>query len=369
MQTLVVQLLTFYSVYRCITCHGQDVFLTRVTPSSLVCDSLCTYTTRCGSYFWDAATGSCHLHAGRDTGSSRWGRLLVQYQATPRKDMCGSRVCGIHQICVPVEAGSTHICLGMTLGTTASTASTTSVTTSSTETSAFNVPSTSPATPVTTTLATPSQSTAAQSTPTATTTEALTTTNSPTTAVATTPGVSSVATTSTTVPTTSTDVPTTSTSVPTTSTHAPTTSTPVPTTSTATSTVTTTSTSSTSTSTTTTTTTPMTTMTYDCAVTSLSVNNNECGTYIGCYFDDWGRVLPYGHLVDRSTMTSEKCMLNCYGNYSHFGIEDGTECFCGNEIKSGYSKKGDNECPKTCPGDSGSRCGGPWRISIYMIVP
>ncbi|XP_071111449.1 uncharacterized protein [Haliotis cracherodii] len=359
MYMFVVQLLTVYSVCSYITCQGQDVFLTRVLPSSLVCGSLCTYTTRCGSFIWDAASSSCHLHTGGDTGNSRWGMMQAQYQVNPRSSVCGSRLCGIHKTCVPVEAGSGHICLGMTPASVASVAATTPTTTRSgppTATSAITSSTNSPATSVTTPLGTFFQSTTAASTSNTVASTSTTAASTSTTQSATT--TTSPAITSASLPTTT---PPTSAVTPTSTTATPSTS--MPTTSP------TTTVSTTSPAASTTTTTATTTKSYTCAVTSQSVNNNECGTYLGCYMDDWSRVLPDGHLVDRTTMTTETCMLNCYGNYTHFGVEDGSECFCGDVIKTGYTMKADNECSARCSGNRGTGCGGPWRISIYRIVP
>ena len=51
-------------------------------------------------------------------------------------------------------------------------------------------------------------------------------------------------------------------------------------------------------------------------------------------------------------------------NYTFF-FQSGDQCFCGNS----YGKHGsrpESECNDPCPGDSLEKCGGHWRLSIYL---
>ncbi|XP_071111223.1 uncharacterized protein [Haliotis cracherodii] len=189
MYMFVVQLFTVYSVCSYITCQGQDVFLTRVLPSSLVCGSLCTYTTRCGSFIWDAASSSCHLHT---RGETETGTMPVQKSGKGSQRMtCHTRPCKEEEVCVPAEAGVKYLCLasGVTTPTTAAPVTATTTTLSTTTI----------ATPITTTTTT--LSTTFTTTPVTTTTTTLSTTSTTTPVTTTT---TTLSTTSTTTPVTTT---------------------------------------------------------------------------------------------------------------------------------------------------------------------
>ncbi|XP_046369300.2 integumentary mucin C.1-like [Haliotis rufescens] len=340
MYMFVFEVVTVYIICSHATCKGEEVFLTRVVPSSLRCGSLCTYTTRCGSYTWDAVTRSCHLHTQGDTGTETMP--LAKYWKEFQGMVCRGRPCKENEVCVPVEAGTNYVCVASTAATT-----TTTTTTPSTTPSATTTTNTTPQQTTTTRTPPPTTTTTTPSPPTTTTTpppHSTTTTQSPTT--------------TTTIPpppvTTTTPPPTT-----TTTTQPPlvTTTTPSPATTTTTPSPTTT-TPTTLTTTTTTTTCPAT------------VNQaNVPYTYVGCYTDDKSRVLPYGLMGDRRCLTTETCKLHCHGmNYIYFGTEAGRQCFCGAVIKDGFMKKPDSECNVPCPGDRSTMCGGGWMISIYKIV-
>ncbi|XP_046369348.1 integumentary mucin C.1-like [Haliotis rufescens] len=376
MYMFVFEVVTVYIICSHATCKGEEVFLTRVVPSSLVCDSLCAYTTRCGSYTWDAVTRSCHLHTQGDTGTETMP--LAKYWKESQGMVCRGRPCKENEVCVPVEAGTNYVCVASTAATT-----TTTTTTPSTTPSATTTTNTTPQQTTTTRTPPPTTTTTTPSPPTTTTTpppHSTTTTQSPTTTTTIPPPPT---TTTTPSPTTTTTAPspsiTTTIPSPATTTTTPTspvtTTTPPPTTTTTTQpplvTTTTPSPATTTTTpsptTTTPTTLPTTTTTTTCPAT---VNQaNVPYTYVGCYADDWRRVLPYGKIGDRRCLTTETCKLHCHGmNYIYFGTEAGFECFCGDVIKGGYMKKPDSECNAPCTGDRSTMCGWHWRISIYKIV-
>ncbi|XP_048257825.1 WSC domain-containing protein ARB_07870-like [Haliotis rufescens] len=167
-------------------------------------------------------------------------------------------------------------------------------------------------------------------TTTATTTATLTSTTSRTTPITTTTMTLSTTTTTTPITATTTTLSTTTTTTPTT----PTTNQP--------------------------TTPPTTTSTTPCP--------EDSHTYVGCYEDDASRVLPGSHLVRDTDLTIETCKLHCHGiNDTHFGVENGRECFCGDVIKGWYRRRPDTECNVPCTGDRSTMCGGDWRMSIYKI--
>eukprot|EP00392_Amoebophrya_sp_AT5.2_P010373 g10433.t1 len=115
--------------------------------------------------------------------------------------------------------------------------------------------------------------------------------------------------------------------------------------------------------------------------------------YLGCYEDNGDRDLPHlVHPVKKSgkTMASfatkfalkilliaelaiksrlrgkpEACDIWC-SQYKYFAIQAGGECWCGNHLDN--AKKPEGDC-KACQHDSGLKCGGGWRNSVYEHTP
>ncbi|XP_048254368.1 WSC domain-containing protein 2-like [Haliotis rufescens] len=89
--------------------------------------------------------------------------------------------------------------------------------------------------------------------------------------------------------------------------------------------------------------------------------------YVGCYKDNSLRILPQDLRI-YTLLTTTKCLLHCHGKgYTYFGTQNRVECYCGNSIKSGYEMVSDDECSHKCAGDTGTMCGGAWRVSVYKI--
>ncbi|PPQ65259.1 hypothetical protein CVT24_011414 [Panaeolus cyanescens] len=89
-------------------------------------------------------------------------------------------------------------------------------------------------------------------------------------------------------------------------------------------------------------------------------------SYIGCYHDTESRVLD-GGFRDSQDMTVISCISICQGNGFNFaGVEGGSQCFCGNSIKTGAVQKTEPECGMPCTGDASQRCGDIWRLNIYQ---
>ena len=62
-------------------------------------------------------------------------------------------------------------------------------------------------------------------------------------------------------------------------------------------------------------------------------------------------------------MSVEKCIDLCAG-YKYAGVQDGTECYCGdNPPPSKITWK--DECNKQCPGNNSQKCGAGWRMNIH----
>ncbi|KAF3934543.1 hypothetical protein ABW19_dt0208421 [Dactylella cylindrospora] len=90
--------------------------------------------------------------------------------------------------------------------------------------------------------------------------------------------------------------------------------------------------------------------------------------FYSCWTDRTSnRALAGWGLDPGADMTVEKCIDYCAPNKQYVGVEDGRECWCGNDILSGEAAP-NAECMSACGGDSGSACGGPSRLAIYQKV-
>lgn len=89
----------------------------------------------------------------------------------------------------------------------------------------------------------------------------------------------------------------------------------------------------------------------------------------GCYHEPAdARILTY-LVAASSKMTKEMCFYNCYARgFKHAGLENGNECWCGNEIGAG-DKVADDLCAlptaMACHGDQNQPCGGPLILELF----
>merc|ERR1711951_121763 len=61
-----------------------------------------------------------------------------------------------------------------------------------------------------------------------------------------------------------------------------------------------------------------------------------------------------------------RCETHCaVGDYRYFGLQDHSQCFCGNEMNS-FTEKPESECNYECPGNTYEKCGSAWRNSLYQ---
>ena len=83
-----------------------------------------------------------------------------------------------------------------------------------------------------------------------------------------------------------------------------------------------------------------------------------------CYIDNPKRILPSRAPVEGG-LTIEKCKKLCFEerNYSYAGVQNGDECFCGNDLPN--TPAPDAECSVPCSGDEAQKCGGWFRMNIY----
>ncbi|KAK4208619.1 putative fungistatic metabolite [Rhypophila decipiens] len=89
-------------------------------------------------------------------------------------------------------------------------------------------------------------------------------------------------------------------------------------------------------------------------------------TYKGCYTDSSDKHSLTGRVEYLGDMTHEQCGAYCdrYG-YRYFGVEYGSQCFCGTEIKDVAEERPIQECSTKCGGDSSQRCGAADRLGIF----
>jgi len=89
-------------------------------------------------------------------------------------------------------------------------------------------------------------------------------------------------------------------------------------------------------------------------------------TYAGCIADATNsRALSTGKGAS-STRTVEDCSVLCTG-YAYFGVEYGTECYCGNSIGSSGVTMPASGCNMACGGNPLELCGGSSRLSLYAL--
>ncbi|KAH8879637.1 WSC-domain-containing protein [Thozetella sp. PMI_491] len=88
--------------------------------------------------------------------------------------------------------------------------------------------------------------------------------------------------------------------------------------------------------------------------------------YYGCRTDSTSSRTLSKSIGATSTNTLESCATACKG-YTFFGVEYGTECYCGNTIGSSSGVGVESTCSYTCAGDVTELCGGSSRISVYAL--
>ncbi|PAA70473.1 hypothetical protein BOX15_Mlig000253g1 [Macrostomum lignano] len=87
--------------------------------------------------------------------------------------------------------------------------------------------------------------------------------------------------------------------------------------------------------------------------------------YVGCFKDNRYRDLPVVYTANYKT-TKAYCFRYCRAKgYRYFGLQNGNACTCGNTVGR-YGKAKSKDCARsTCKGDKRSKCGGPWRNSVF----
>lgn len=86
----------------------------------------------------------------------------------------------------------------------------------------------------------------------------------------------------------------------------------------------------------------------------------------GCYSEATsGRALSARSMTNTTGMTPAMCASFC-SSYAWFGVEYGSECWCGPYPRTGSLLQSDNStCSMLCPGDQTSYCGAGNRLNMY----
>ena len=92
--------------------------------------------------------------------------------------------------------------------------------------------------------------------------------------------------------------------------------------------------------------------------------------YLGCWTEGNKRRALEGAAVTSSVfMTVERCANYCIDSgFTIFGLEYGSECYCGNDLARSSYVAYPPECDMSCSGKEGETCGGKDRLSLYHWV-
>ncbi|KAF2267176.1 heme peroxidase, partial [Lojkania enalia] len=86
---------------------------------------------------------------------------------------------------------------------------------------------------------------------------------------------------------------------------------------------------------------------------------------LGCYNEPSSVRALSDKETSSSTMTVESCASFCSGA-TYFGVEYGSECYCGSTLNTDSTKQPDADCSMVCSGNGSELCGGPYRLNIYQ---
>lgn len=88
--------------------------------------------------------------------------------------------------------------------------------------------------------------------------------------------------------------------------------------------------------------------------------------HLGCYKDKENDRDLTEHIWNSETNTVETCMTACREQgYRFAGLQNGKDCFCGNNVHRKHGKGED--CNKHCTGNGGQLCGGEQSNNVYRV--
>lgn len=87
-----------------------------------------------------------------------------------------------------------------------------------------------------------------------------------------------------------------------------------------------------------------------------------------CYVDDHSRILNTLRYSE-GPISLEYCAQFCSDHHLKLaGVENGSECYCGDKLRSDAKAATAGECNIKCSADSGEQCGGSWRIGVFNFT-
>lgn len=90
---------------------------------------------------------------------------------------------------------------------------------------------------------------------------------------------------------------------------------------------------------------------------------------LGCYSDNStiGHTLSGTSLLGQSNNSVAACASFCLPTYTYFGVEQGSDCWCGNSIAAQATILPTSSCNTNCTGDKLDPCGGVSAIEVYGV--
>ncbi|KAI4092317.1 MAG: hypothetical protein LQ344_003562 [Seirophora lacunosa] len=87
-------------------------------------------------------------------------------------------------------------------------------------------------------------------------------------------------------------------------------------------------------------------------------------SYQGCYTDSVSARVLTGRRTETSTMSYQSCSTFCNG-FPYFGLEHGSECFCGQTLSNPTGPAPESDCSMKCSGDGSQVCGAGNRLTLF----
>jgi hypothetical protein len=105
---------------------------------------------------------------------------------------------------------------------------------------------------------------------------------------------------------------------------------------------------------------------YTAVSTSVTVKSVGNWNSIGCWTDAVStRALSAAAPSLGANNTVEACASACAG-HNFFGVEYGTECYCGSAVAKTSTLAAATDCSMTCSGNPSEFCGAGNRINVYQ---
>ncbi|KAF3905623.1 hypothetical protein ABW21_db0201630 [Orbilia brochopaga] len=98
------------------------------------------------------------------------------------------------------------------------------------------------------------------------------------------------------------------------------------------------------------------------------IQSNVLGwSYTGCWTEISARAINGYRPPSSTSMTTAGCISICKGKgYSIAGLENASECYCGNSQSSLSTQAPDTDCNANCPGNVTEFCGAANRLQVYL---